>query len=40
MQSKLLAKIEELTLHAIRLEQENRDLQERMARMEARTPEN
>jgi hypothetical protein len=44
MQSKLLAKIEELTLHAIqseerntRLEQQNRDLQERMARLEGRT---
>jgi hypothetical protein len=44
MQSKLLAKIEELTLHAIqseerntRLEQQNRDLQERVARLEART---
>ena len=41
MQTKLLAKIEELTLHMIRadernarLEKENRDLQERMARLE------
>jgi hypothetical protein len=38
MQAKLLAKIEELTLHAIRLEQENRDLQARVARIEGRTP--
>lgn len=43
MQSKLLAKVEELTLHAIqaeeravRLEQENRQLQQRVARLEAR----
>jgi len=43
MESKLLAKIEELTLHAIqaeersdRLERQNRDLQERLARLEAR----
>jgi hypothetical protein len=36
MQSKLLAKVEELTLHAIRLEQENRELQERVARLEGR----
>jgi len=42
MQMKLLAKIEELTLHAIqadernnRLEQQNRELQDRMARLEA-----
>lgn len=41
MQSKLLAKVEELTLHMIqaderntRLEQQNRDLQERLARLE------
>jgi hypothetical protein len=41
MQSKLLAKVEELTLHMIqaderntRLEQQNRDLQERIARLE------
>jgi len=37
MQSKLLAKIEELTLHAIQLDQQNRDLQERLARLEGRT---
>ena len=44
MQSKLLAKIEELTLHAIqeherndRLEQENQRMQERLARLEGRT---
>jgi hypothetical protein len=43
MQSKLLAKIEELTLHMIqsearntRLEQQNRELQERVARIEGR----
>jgi len=42
MQSKLLAKIEELTLHMIqseernnRLEQQNRDLQERIGRLES-----
>jgi hypothetical protein len=42
MQSKLLAKVEELTLHMIqadernkRLEQQNRELQERIARLEA-----
>jgi hypothetical protein len=42
MQSKLLAKIEELTLHMIqseerntRLEQQNRDLQDRIARLES-----
>jgi hypothetical protein len=45
MQSKLLAKIEELTLHAIeaekrsdRLERENGELRERVARIEARKP--
>jgi len=45
MQAKLLAKVEELTLHAIqadernnRLEQQNRELQERMARLEVRNP--
>ena len=36
MQTKLLAKIEELTLHAIQQEKENRDLRERVARLEAR----
>ncbi len=42
MQSKLLAKVEELTLHMIaadernnRLEKQNRELQERLARLEA-----
>jgi len=42
MQTKLLAKIEEITLHMIqeherndRLEQQNRELQERIARLEA-----
>jgi hypothetical protein len=34
MQAKLLAKIEELTLHMIHAEQENRDLRERLARVE------
>jgi hypothetical protein len=45
MQSKLLAKIEELTLHMIQaeersdgLERENRDLRERMGRIEAGAP--
>ncbi len=36
MQSKLLAKIEELTLHAIRLEEQNQALQERIKRLEER----
>ena len=35
MQSKLLAKIEELTLHMIQQDKENRDLRERMAQLEA-----
>ncbi len=35
MQSKLLAKVEELTLHMIEAERENRDLRERIARLEA-----
>ena len=35
MQAKLLAKIEELTLHAIQEEKENRDLKRRIARLEA-----
>jgi len=35
MQSKLLAKIEELTLHMIQQEKENQDLRERMAQLEA-----
>ena len=46
MQMKLLAKIEELTLHMIRaeerntsLEQQNRELQDRIARLEARNVE-
>jgi hypothetical protein len=34
MQSKLLAKIEELTLHMIRAERENRELKERLVRLE------
>jgi hypothetical protein len=34
MQSKLLAKVEELTLHMIRQEKENQDLRERLARLE------
>ncbi len=47
MQSKLLAKVEELTLHMIeehdrntRLEQQNRDLQQRIARLERDAPKN
>ena len=35
MESKLLAKIEELTLHMIQAEQRNQELQERIARLEA-----
>jgi len=35
MQAKLLAKIEELTLHMIQAEKENRDLRDRIARLEA-----
>ena len=35
MQSRLLAKIEELTLHMIQAEERNRELQERIARLEA-----
>jgi len=37
MQAKLLAKIEELTLHMIRQEDENRQLRERLARLEDHT---
>jgi hypothetical protein len=35
MQAKLLAKIEELTLHLIQMDQENRELKSRLDRMEA-----
>jgi hypothetical protein len=35
MQSKLLAKVEELTLHMIEAERENRELKDRIARLEA-----
>jgi hypothetical protein len=35
MQAKLLAKVEELTLHMIEAEKENHDLRERIARLEA-----
>ena len=35
MQAKLLAKIEELTLHVIQMDQENSELKTRLARMEA-----
>ncbi len=35
MQVKLLAKVEELTLHLIRAEEKNRELQERIARLES-----
>ncbi len=45
MQSKLLAKVKELTLHMIaadqhnkNLEQQNRELQERIARLESVAP--
>jgi len=45
MQAKLLAKVEELTLHMIqaeernnRLDRQNRELQERIARLETRGP--
>jgi len=37
MQSKLLAKVEELTLHMIQQEKENRDLRDRIARLEKGT---
>ena len=37
MQVKLLAKIEELTLHMIQADKKNRELQERIARLEERT---
>ena len=36
MQSKLLAKIEELTLHMIEAEKENAELRARIARLEAK----
>jgi hypothetical protein len=36
IQAKLLAKIEELTLHMIEEEKENGELRERIARLEAR----
>jgi hypothetical protein len=36
MQAKLLAKIEELTLHMIQADEKNRELQERIAQLEAR----
>jgi hypothetical protein len=36
MQAKLLAKIEELTLHMIQQDKENRKLRERIARLETR----
>jgi hypothetical protein len=39
MQVKLLAKIEELTLHMIQSDEENRQLKARIARLEARTNE-
>ena len=35
MEAKLLAKVEELTLHLIREHERNEDLQARMARLEA-----
>jgi hypothetical protein len=36
MQSKLLAKIEELTLHMIQQDKKNRELRERLAQLETR----
>ena len=36
MQAKLLAKVEELTLHMIQQDKENRELRERLARLETR----
>jgi BMFP domain-containing protein YqiC len=36
MQAKLLAKIEELTLHMIQADEKNRELQTRIAQLEAR----
>lgn len=39
MQAKLLAKIEELTLHLIRQEKENRELRERVQKLESRAAE-
>ena len=36
MQAKLLAKIEELTLHLIQADQKNQELQDRILRLEAR----
>jgi hypothetical protein len=38
MQAKLLAKVEELTLHLIRLEKENGDLRQRVQSLEAARP--
>jgi hypothetical protein len=38
MQAKLLGKIEELTLHMIRQDKENRNLRERIAQLEAHAP--
>ena len=35
MQAKLLAKIEELTLHMIQADRENQELRDRVARLEA-----
>jgi hypothetical protein len=37
MQAKLLAKVEELTLHQIALQEQNEKLQRRLARLEARS---
>ncbi len=39
MQAKLLAKIEELTLHLIRQEKENGELRERVRKLESRAAE-
>lgn len=40
MQTKLLAKVEELTLHVIELEKQNQDLRDRLAHVEGETKSN
>ena len=40
MQAKLLAKVEELTLHLIQQEKENNELRERLAQLESRVAAN
>jgi hypothetical protein len=39
MQAKLLAKVEELTLHMIQVEEQNRELRKRVAELEDRVSE-